>query len=34
MGNELPLARGAEVVVKGFHGLGGESRAGTVKIPQ
>jgi hypothetical protein len=34
MGNQLPLARGAEVVVEGFHGLGGEGRAGTVKIPQ
>ncbi len=34
VGNQLPLARGAKVVVEGFHGLGGEGRASTVKIPQ
>jgi hypothetical protein len=34
VGNQLPLTRGAEVVVEGFHGLGGERRAGPVKIPQ
>jgi hypothetical protein len=33
MGNQLPLARGAEIVIEGFHRLGGEGRAGTVQIP-
>ena len=27
MGNQLPLACGAKIVVKGFHRLGGEGRA-------
>ncbi len=34
MGNQLPLARGAEIVIESFHRLGGEGRASTVKIPQ
>ncbi len=34
VGNQLPLTRGAEIVVEGFHRLGRESGASTVKIPQ
>ena len=34
VGNQFPLAGGAKIVVKGFHRLGGEGRASTVKIPQ
>jgi len=32
VGNQLPLARRAEIVVEGFYRLGGEGRARTVKI--
>src|SRR5207245_8842005 len=34
MGNQLPLASGAKIMVKGFHSLRSEGRACTVKIPQ
>jgi hypothetical protein len=34
VGDQFPLAGGAKIVVKGFHRLGGEGRARTMKIPQ
>jgi len=34
MGNQLPLACRAKIVVKGFHRLGGAGRASPVKMPQ
>ena len=34
VGNQLPLTRGAESVVEGFHRLGGAGGAGTVTVPQ
>jgi hypothetical protein len=34
VGDQFPLAGGAQIVVKGFHRLGGEGRAGTMNIPQ
>ena len=34
VGNQLPLASRAKIVVKGFYGLRSEGRASPVKIPQ
>ena len=34
MGHQLPLACGAKIMVKGFHGLRRAGRARAVKIPQ
>jgi hypothetical protein len=34
VGHQLPLARRAEIMVEGFHSLGGEGCTSAVKVPE